>query len=328
MLVRRSAMIVAVMLGLVACQDELPGQRDDNPISVAASMPEFWKTAPGSDDERWEVLRRVRAIDPCALIPRAELGHFGEPLQVEADNLNRCSTTFGSTESGKGTKIGWSLGVAPEGYIWGETKRDEVDGITVGMLRDLDASPELEGKLTERSCTAIASFANTVTLPLRVSTPLGTEPCPAAQAALTRAMRALADEPAQGTSPDTPNTVLLGTDPCAVAAVLGAATPVLEQRAWSCSFTHRDDEIHVEYAYDNEGYVIDDEPIFVVNGHQGYGAADDVGGTVFYRAALGTALPGAPSSMGPRIPAISVSGKDRDTVEAVLRATTELFPAR
>ncbi|APE36338.1 hypothetical protein BOX37_23080 [Nocardia mangyaensis] len=321
-------MVVAVMLGLVACQDELPGQPADTPISVAASMPEFWKTAPSSDDKRWELLRRIRAIDVCALIPRSVLARFGEPLRVEIDDPDSCSATFGSLEHGKGTEISWALGVAPRGYTWGETKRDEVDGITVGMLRDLDASPQLEGQLTERSCSAIASFANTVTLPLRVSTPLGTEPCPAAQAALTQAMSALADEPAQGTSPDTPDTVLLGEDPCAVATALGVQAPVLDQRLWGCQFSYRDGTVDVDYTYDSEGLVVRGEPLFVVNGHKAYGDPDIDSEFGSYAAVLGPELPGPDTYAGPNLPVVRVFGSDRANVEAVLRATTELFPAR
>ncbi|MFD3743052.1 hypothetical protein [Nocardia sp. NPDC058633] len=327
MLLRRCAVAAAVVIGLTACQENLPKQRPATPIEAAAAMGAYWKTAPTTDEQRLDLLRRLRATDPCALIPRTDLAKFGTLLEVENDGPNKCEATFDSTESGKGTSVSWAIGVAPTGYGWGQSKREEVDGITVGVLGDLDNSALVEGQ-RDRSCLATAAFANTTTLPVSVRTPLGTEPCPTAQAALARAMGGLATEPAQGTSPDTPRTALHGKDPCEVAAVLDAAVTVLDQRIWSCQFTFRGASVDVDYTYEAKGYVADGEPIFVVNGHRGYGPSDDTSEHASYTAVVGPALPGPGSElMGPTVPTVRIFGKDREVLESVLRSTTELFPA-
>ncbi|MFE5477320.1 hypothetical protein ACFQ9R_16585 [Nocardia sp. NPDC056541] len=327
MLWRRCAVAAAVMIGLTACQEELPGHRPVTPIEAASAMPAYWKTAPTSDDQRLELLRRLRAIDPCALIPRTDLAKIGTLLAVENDGPNKCEATFDSTESGKGTSVSWAIGVAPTGYGWGQSRREEVDGITVGVLRDLDNGPQVEGQL-DRSCLATAAFANTTTLPVHVRTPLGTEPCPAAQSALARAMGGLAAEPAQGTSPDTPRTALHGKDPCEVATALDTAVTVLDLRIWSCQFTFRGAAIDVDYGYEARGYADTGKSLFTVNGHTGYGPSDDTSEYVSYTAIVGPSLPGPGSElMGPAVPTIRVFGTDRAALESVLRSTTELFPA-
>ncbi|MFE1591983.1 hypothetical protein [Nocardia sp. NPDC058705] len=327
MLLRRCAAAAAVIIGLTGCQENLPKQRAATPIEAASAMPEFWKTAPTTDDQRLELLRRLRAIDPCALVPRADLAKFGKLIEVENRGPSRCEATFDSTESGKGTSVSWAIGVAPTGYGWGESKREEVDGITVGTLGDLDNGPLREGQL-DRSCLATAVFANTTTLPVSVRTPLGTEPCPAAEAALARAMGGLASEPAHGTSPDTPPTALRGKDPCEVAAKLNAAVTVLDLRMWTCQFTFRGAAIDVDYSFTPREVTGSGEPIFVVNGHPSYASPSNAGEYASYTAVVGPALPGPGSELlGPNVPTVQVFGKDRAALESVLRSTTELFPA-
>lgn len=327
MLLRRYAVGAAVMIGLTACQENVPKQRPATPIEAASAMPAYWKTAPATDDQRLDLLRRLRTIDPCALIPRADLEKLGTLLQVENDGPSKCEATFDSTETHKGTSVSWAIGVAPDGYSWGQSERQEVDGITVGRLGDLDNGPLREGQL-DRSCLATAAFANTATLPMIVRTPLGTEPCPTAQAALARAMGGLATEPAQGTSPDTPRTALHGKDPCEVATVLDAPVNVPALRLWSCQFAFRGADIDVDYQYTARDISVDGEPLFVINGHPGYGSSHDSGGSTSYTAVVGPVLPGPGSALlGPSVPVVQAYGENRADLEAVLRATVELFPA-
>ncbi|MFD4438511.1 hypothetical protein ACFWPK_01880 [Nocardia sp. NPDC058519] len=326
MLMRRCAVAAAVMIGLTACQENLPKQRAATPIEAASAMPAYWKTAPTTDNQRLELLRRLRAIDPCALVPRADLAKFGKLIEVENRGPSRCEATFDSTESGKGTSVSWATGVAPTGYGWGNSELEEVDGITIGVLDDLDGAPPREGQL-DRSCVATAVFANTTTLPVHVRTPLGTEPCPPAQAALARAMGGLAGEAPQGTSPDAPRTALHGKDPCEVAGVLGASLTVIDQRVWSCQFTVGGAAVHVDYDYEPRDVIVMDKTLFVINGHTGYGAGQ-TGDYVSYAAIVGPALPGPGSELlGPNVPAVRAFGDDPAAVESALRATVELFPA-
>ncbi len=326
LLLRRCAVAAVVVIGLTACQEDVP-TRPATPIEAASAMPVYWKTAPTTDDQRLEILRRVRAIDPCALVPRADLTKVGKLLTIETRGPSSCEATFDSTESGKGTSISWSIGVAPTGYGWTEATRQQVDGITVGVLDDLRGAPPREG-LLDRTCLATAAFANTVTLPVTVRTPLGTEPCPAAQTALARAMGGLATEPPQGTSPDTARTVLHGKDPCDVAKPLGATVSVLDSRVWSCQLTVGGATVDIDYEYEYQDLVVMDKTLFVVNGHTAYGAGQTGGDYVSYAAVVGPTLSGPGSAiLGPRVPGVRAFGADPATVEAALRATVTLFPA-
>ncbi|MGV9613029.1 hypothetical protein [Nocardia xishanensis] len=312
---------VVVLLGASACQDDLP-------ITPAGSGG-YWSAAPQTEDQRWEVLRKVRAIDPCALLPRAELAKIDTVSWVQVRKPDWCEARMGSTESGKGTDLSWSLLVAPTGITQHERARTtKIGAVTVGTVSDLDANPDHRGQLVERNCTASASFPSTTAIMLFVTTPLGTEPCPVAEAVLPTMIAQLDKEPAQGTSPDTPRTVLLGSDPCAVARGLGVTTPVAEQREWRCSFRYRDNDIQVEYTYDREQLVVDGEPIFVINGHPGYGDPD---ATDFfsYNAIMGPVVPSTEpeSFLGPNLPVVNVFGRNGAVVEEVLRHAVALFPA-
>ncbi|MFC4126339.1 hypothetical protein [Nocardia rhizosphaerae] len=320
--------LAVTVLAPTACQEQPPAAQPAAPAEAAAAVPTYWKTAPASDTARIELLARLRAVDPCALIPRAALAAFGEPLRVENSKPGGCEATFGSTEIEERTSISWSLGAAPQGYTWGAAKRRTVDGITIGTVSDADSANPTESRPPHRTCLAVAAFGNTTTLPVTVNTPLGTEPCPIAEAALARAMTNLAVEPPRGTSPDTPPTALLGKDPCEVAEVLGADAPAIERRVWTCRFTFRGDEVQVQYDYQSEQLVRRGEPIFTVNGHHAYGDDND-GESAFFTAAVGPALPGADPErfLGADIPTVDVFGTDRAVLTEVLRTATGLFPA-
>ncbi|WP_067832792.1 hypothetical protein [Nocardia lijiangensis] len=312
---------VLVLLGVTACQDDLP--------TAPAGSSGYWSTAPQTDDQRWEVLRKVRAIDPCALVPRIELAKIDTVIWVDVREPDWCEAQMGSTESGKGTDLSWSLFVAPGGITPHESGRTtKIGAITVGTVSDLDANPDHQGKLVQRNCTVSASFPSTAAVMLFVTTPLGTEPCPVGEAVLPTLFAQLDKEPAHGTSPDTPGTVLLGRDPCAVANDLGVTTTVTEQRGWRCSFRYRDDDIEVEYTYEQEKLVVEGEPIFTINGHPGYGDPD---ATDFasYNAIVGPVVPSPKpeSFLGPNLPVVNVFGRDAAVVEEVLRRAVALFPA-
>ncbi|MEV6058680.1 hypothetical protein AB0L62_01630 [Nocardia asteroides] len=210
MLLRRLAgatVPVVLLLGATACQEQVPAQRPQTPAAAAAAMPAYWKDAPATDEQRVALLDRLRAIDPCALLPRTALARFGVVSRVENDEPDGCEAAFGSAELGEGTTVSWRTGVAPDGDGWGSSKRETVDGITVGTLGDRD-SANPPGQRVDRTCTATTAFGNTATLPVIVRTPLGTEPCPIAEV---------------------PTIEVFGKDRAAVEAVLRAATELFPE---------------------------------------------------------------------------------------------------
>ncbi|MEV0341266.1 hypothetical protein AB0H49_19785 [Nocardia sp. NPDC050713] len=315
------AAAAVVLLGVTSCQDDLP------PTPTGSSG--YWSTAPQTDEQRWELLRKIRAIDPCALIPRSELTKIDTVRWVDVRRPDWCEARMGSTEAGKGTELSWSLLVAPNGIKQSEPGRTTTIGaVTVGTLSDLDANPDLQDQLVQRNCTASASFPSTAAVMIFVTTPLGTEPCPVAEAVIPTILAQLDKEPAHGTSPDTPLTALLGRDPCAVANELGVPLAVADQREWKCSFPYRGDDIEVQYTYDKEALVVKGEPIFTINGHLGYGDPDATE-LHSYNAIVGPVVPSAQpeSFLGPKLPVVNVYGRDGAVVEEVLRRATALFPA-
>ncbi|MCP2317162.1 hypothetical protein APR12_002502 [Nocardia amikacinitolerans] len=323
-MLRRFGMVAAatvVLLSVIACQEEPP--------PAPAGSGGYWVTAPETDEQRWEVLRKVQAIDPCALVPRTELARIGTVNWVDVRMPSWCEARMGPTEHGKGTALSWTLSVAPNGIKQSERGRTtKVGAVTVGTVSDLDSNPDLQGKLVERNCTASASFPSTAAVMIFVTTPLGTEPCPVADAVLPTILAQLDKEPQHGTSPDTPRTALLGRDPCAVTNELGVTPVVADQRDWKCSFPYRGDTVEVRYTYDKERLIAQGEPIFTINGHPGYGdpSSDEFHS---YNAIVGPPLPSPKpeSSMGPKLPVVSVFGRDEAAVEEVLRRATALFPA-
>ncbi|TQM31208.1 hypothetical protein [Nocardia bhagyanarayanae] len=322
-MLRRFAMVaaaVAVLLGLTSCQDDLP--------PTPAGSNGYWSTAPQTDEQRWELLRKLRAIDPCALVPRSELAKIETVNSVDVRRPNWCEARMGPTDPGKGTVLSWSLGVALKGIAQPERGRTtHIGAVTIGTVSDLDTNPDLQGKLVQRNCTASASFPSTAAVMMFVTTPLGTEPCPVAEAVLPTVLAQLDEEPTHGTSPDTPRTVLLGSDPCAVANDLGVPLVVTDQREWKCSFPYRGDDIEVQYTYDQERLIAEGEPIFTVNGHPAYG---DPSNDEFrsYNSIVGPPVPSSKpeSFLGPKLPVVNVFGRDGAVVEEVLRRATALFP--
>lgn len=314
---RRFAQAV-VALALVAIS---AGCLEEMPASPKSDM--FWSTVPETDEQRWEVLRRVRAVDPCALIPRADLSRFGSVVRVEARRPEWCSTVMEATGR---TKIDWSLLFAPNGLHIGEGARATTVGAAkVTMLADVDADPSKKDELVERKCTATVTLPSTAAVMLFVTTPLGTEPCSVVEEVVPALLANLNRSPGQGTSPDTPKTVLHGTDPCRVARGLGATPSIEAQQVWKCIFTYRGDTVLVEYTYDQEKLFAEGEPL-IVNGRRVYRKDLD-------EARASTALVGPeiftaePAFMGPRFPVVTVLGKDAATVEEVVRQVASYFPA-
>ncbi|MEU2251626.1 hypothetical protein ABZ540_00445 [Nocardia xishanensis] len=315
------AAAAGALLGVSSCQDDLP--------PAPAGSGGYWSTALQTDDQRWELLRRVRAIDPCALVPRTELAEIGTVNWVDVRMPNWCEARMGPTETGKGTALSWSLSVATRGIPQPERGRTtKIGAVTIGTVSDIDTNPELEGKLVERNCTATASFPSTAAVMIFATTPVDTEPCPVAEAVLPTILAQLDKEPTHGASPDTPRTVLLGSDPCAVAKDLGVTPTVADQRDWKCSFPYHGDTIEVRYTYDKERLIVAGEPIFTVNGHPGYGdpSADEFHS---YNAIVGPPVPSSrpESSLGPKLPVVNVFGRDEAVVDEVLRRATALFAA-
>lgn len=315
MLRRLTATIVPVVLLLTAT-----ACADSRPVPSIA-----WDTAPSTDEQRLALLAAVRAIDPCALIPRTVLDELGTVVSVTATATDTCVAELNSTEFEKRTRLNWSMFLDTEQVepFCGGVVR-QVAGATVVAERDTEPDPDV----LIHTCTALARFPATVGLHLMVSTPVADKPCAVLDQVLPDAVDRLRDQPANGTSPDTPITPLTGADPCATATELGIVTPVTKQFLRGCVFEYRGTTIDLQYSYDQQGVVTQGDPIPTGNGHPGYDLRSRTE-TYWYAAILGPPLPesGPASTLGPRVPVVKLMGSDPAVLHEVLRHTAGLFPA-
>ncbi|WP_280347716.1 hypothetical protein [Nocardia neocaledoniensis] len=312
-----AAASVVLSLGSTACEEPRP---------VPVRVPIAWNTAPTTDEQHLAVMAAARAIDPCALIPRATLGEIGTVPTVVASAPDTCAAELNSTEFGAKTRVSWSLNLAPEPLepFEGSTRTQIGDATVFAERPRADAEP---GSMA-RTCMATARFPATIGLFVQVSTPLADEPCAVVDTVLPRALELLRTEPAVGTSPDTPKTPLAVADPCAVLATLGVSTPLAKRFLHACVFEYRGVDIDLQYVYNDRALVAVGAPILVVNGHPGYDLRS-ITETSWYGAILGAPLsPAGPtSSTGPRVPAVKLTGRDPAVLREVLGHTMDLFPA-
>ncbi|MGS2805810.1 hypothetical protein [Nocardia sp. MW-W600-9] len=306
---------VLLLLGSTGCEDPRP---------VTVRPPIAWTTPPTTDTERRAVLAAARAIDPCALIPRATLDALGTVQTVDATAPDSCVAELNSTDLGKQTRLAWTVLVAPspsDPYPGGVER-------TIGdatVLADRDTEPEPD--VVVRSCAARARFPVTIGLFVHAATPITDLPCALLDRVLPGALELLRTQPAIGTSPDTPKTALAVADPCAVLSELGVTTPLDRQLLHRCVFDYQGTKVDLQYQYDYKGMVAKGDPILVVNGHPGHDLRSPTENS-WYGAILGPPLtpPGNPSPLGPRVPVVKLMGRDPTVLREVLSHTAELFP--
>ncbi|WP_459545852.1 hypothetical protein [Nocardia sp. X0981] len=288
-------------------------------------------TESATDTDRLELLRRARAVDPCALLPREVLAEFGTVLRVFNDAPSSCTATLDSDELRERTRFRLAFFVRDPGVPSHEEGAPVrmVDGAEVTTVRDLDRfGEEFADQLLERTCTVTAGFRSQMTFQLHNSNPLGTEPCPIGERIMDAALAAWKDEPPMGSSPDTALTVIDGVDPCAPAAALGVTVPADRQSMWSCEFDYHGDQISLNYRYLEENHT-PGPPTFTVGAHRAYRVDEPGDEFVQYHGRIGSAIENAAEVgyMGPALPTVTVMGKDAVAVEEVVRRVFSLTPA-
>ncbi|MFE6862831.1 hypothetical protein [Nocardia sp. NPDC057668] len=322
-MIRRLAAAALPLFLLAACAD------DQSPTRPAG----FWFTAPRNDEIRLEALDRARAVDPCALVPRAELAKIAPIRSVENDDRDSCEAELGSAEANKGIELDWAVVFATvqEGA---KSAKTTIAGTDVLLAGDKNNIPEDQfAKLVQRNCTATAQFPAGAALMLFVTTPLGTEPCDLGEKVLGTAIAEFLQEPARGTSPDTAATVLDATaDPCDVLPQLGVTVNAADRRMRTCDFTYKGDEISLRYEYEERDTIPghDGPPLDLGGNYPVYRdvSGDDPDDFHFYTAVIGPEINPATAdpTFGPRVPTVSVTGKNDEVLTEVLRRTLTLFP--
>ncbi|MFE3318815.1 hypothetical protein [Nocardia sp. NPDC059195] len=311
---RQLILLAAAVLTMVACGSE----------SAPDSMPQggFWSTAAVSDQDKLAVLRKVRAIDVCALLPRASLGALGTVRDIENVHPNQCRLSIAVEGHLTGIDATWSTGVMFEG----EPSMDgPVDEESMGDVRALlhaepaaSADPQVRG-----ACQAWARFVAGADLSLSVRAPQ--DACVSAKALLRIALTEWRNEPPQGYSPDSDRAVVTGADPCAVAPLLGVRVPVADQRVTTCKLSVDGHDAIVTYDYNEERSIIDDTPAFTVGTRQVYRFDTAQPELASLTAVVGPGLAPGPTDalLGRRVPTVSVTAHSA-IAEKVMRETLPL----
>ncbi|WP_159080419.1 hypothetical protein [Nocardia suismassiliense] len=305
---RRLALIAVLMVTAVACQEN------------AANPPE----PPVATGPEAEMLARLRTTDICALLPRAELAKLGPVTAVGTDQLYGCRAKFG-TDRNTGTEVDWLVrAVDQTGPDQGANVT--IDGMTVNLLGDNDArSPEEVASASTRTCTAYAQLPTGGSMSLMVTIPPGTEPCPAAQSLVAVALAEWKRHPRVGDSPDTVRTAVTGKDPCAVLAKLPDAIRGDSEWGDRCWFRLDGDAIYVGYGHSTDREFKNYERVEVAGQHA-YWTSNQANGS--YRIHVGQTFdPVADNSDYASVPAVTINGRDRATLEKVTAAVLEVLPA-
>ncbi|MFF2086068.1 hypothetical protein ACFVVM_20010 [Nocardia sp. NPDC058176] len=309
-------LLIAAALTLTACQS---GQAAD-PMPTGG----FWSTAAVSDDEKLAVIRKVRAIDACALLPRESLAALGRVSEVENVQPDQCRANIAVDAHPAGIDANWSVGAS---YGVEPTIGEPVVERAMGDVRVLyhDEPSTSADPQVRASCAALAKFVTGADLMLSVRAPQ--DACATAEELLRIALVQWRDEPAHGSSPDSDRTVVTGADPCAVAAFLGTQVPVADQGIVKCRLTVDGHEAILTFGYSPERVVISAVPAFTAGPRQVYRSDAAPSGITSLTAIVGPTLTAsaAESLLGPQVPTVRVT-TDAAVAEKIMREALALLP--
>lgn len=313
-MIRRLGVFAVMLIAVTACGTSRSDDRGG-----------FWFTAPQNDQQRSEVLQRVRNLDPCALIPKSALTTIGSLRSMENHDPTSCDVELGSSEAYKGTTIDWSVVVA-EVKNPGKGRTEMIGGLPVTFLSDADSGMPTD-QLVQRSCAMTVQFPSHAAVLMHLDSPLGTDACETAKSVLPQLISEFVAEPQQGTV--SPRTALTGADPCAVVPKLNVTADPDDRREGKCDFGYRGDDVTVRYEYEQQQLIKGSPQAGFAGNHPVYcEPASDPDGDVTYTAVVGPELaPTAPDDfLGPRLPVVTVTGKNTEALAEVTRQVLTLFP--
>ncbi|MEV0684348.1 peptidase [Nocardia sp. NPDC050378] len=322
-MVRRIAFAAVALLVCVGCGDDEsgPSATAPPPPVVPAPPPEFWSQVPRDRAEREKVAQATRQVDVCAILPREALEPLGSIESVTV-GLDSCRAVLHSDSPGEGTTLTWHATLLPGLTAGGRGRTSPIGDVTVRLVPDRDAGEP-------RSCGVTAHFPAGAAFYLGLSTRPGTDPCTVADELVPGMVRRWRESPAQGTSPDTVPTVLLGADPCAVRTKLIDTVDDDEQRLTQCLFGYRGQRITVGYEYRVPEYLAANSTEEHIDGrivHRSVSVYDS--SIPLYTAAVGPELPPESTVFGRRIPIVEVVAATDDVARDVMAAALTLFPSR
>ncbi|WP_229718839.1 peptidase [Nocardia jinanensis] len=319
MMNRTLALVTAVSLAVVGCGDDT-GTRADETRSQAAPAPppEFWSAPADTPQQQADVAQATREIDVCALLPRETLGDLdlGDIRSVTV-GLDSCRAVLGDAGAGEVGTLTWHTTLLPT-LTPSRGISKQLGDVSVLLVPGRDNDP--------RACGATARFPVGAAFYLSIAVP-DRDSCAVADSLLPGMIERWRQSPAQGTSPDTVDTVLLGADPCAVRAKLADTTDTDQRRLTQCLFGYRNETVTVGYEYR------------VPDQLRARGTEEKIGDrTVFrstslydssipiYSAVVGPELPSGSTAFVPRIPVVEVTSATDDVARQVMSEVLTLFP--
>lgn len=296
----------------------------------APATEDFWSTAPQSDEQRWAVLERARAIDPCALIPLTELARHGTVAVSGPAAPESCETRLNSAEPDVGikvfTKITSKATVESDPFTR-EIQELPVEGSAARVAVDADSRDAEWSGQGRRFCDAQAVFDAGMAVSLQVTAPEGTDACAIAEPLIRTAARTWGSEPARGGPEGSPRTALSEADPCAVAPRLGANPDSRYQLTTLCAFEYDGGRIVVNHVYASRNA----EPVESVTRSTVTVAGREVtrsewSGQINYGVRVGPAVDSELFAGDPRFPTVTVLGEDDAALTEVVAELVGLHP--
>lgn len=306
---RTFTLVAAAALAAVSCGGDT--RTDDSP------PPEFWSAPAATPQQHAAVAQATREIDVCALLPRDTLGDLGlGEVRSVTVGLDSCRAVLGDAAAEPGT-LTWHTTLLPAlGPSRGLGK--QLGDVSVLLVPDRDTDP--------RACGATARFPAGAAFYLGTSVP-DHDPCAVADGLLPGMIERWRQSPAQGTSPDTVTTVLLGADPCAVRARLTGTADTDEHRLTQCLFRYRDETVTVGYDYRVPDQVRNRGTEEKIDNRTVFRSASLYDSSIpIYSAIVGPELPLDSTGFGPRVPAVEVTSATDEVARQVMSQVLTLFP--
>lgn len=284
--------------------------------SDAAAVDRIWFDAATTDEQNWELMRRIRQVDPCAVVPRSALEEHGAVREVRVGSAMIAACRATVADAGTDLEISWTLARTPDEHTVGEVRR--VGDVTIEVL---EPNGDTAGN-EMNACWVTAQFPSRTQIVLTVKAPSGTDTCGVGNALIDTAIAQLPTSPPYGTAPETSRSVLTGADPCEILPEIGATPtlPVVENQLVQSCRIGADVVATIAYEYQDAADIFHDE-ITTIGGRQVFVLRFGEGEQVGYSFAVG------PPVAANMVPVISVFGSDHRLVERARDALMRKYPA-
>lgn len=316
---RTLVFVTALLLAVAGCGDDTDDRIGETRSPVASGPPpEFWSAPADTPERRAAVAQATREIDVCALLPRDTLTglDLGEIRSVTV-GLNSCRAALGRAAARETATLTWHTTSLPT-LTPGRGVHKQLGDVDVLLVSARDNDP--------RSCGATARFPAGAAFYLDLSVP-DRDSCEIADRLLPGMLERWRQSPAQGTSPDTVATALLGADPCAVRTRLTGTVDADRRGLNQCLFDYRGETVTVSYEYRVLEQVtargteekIADRTVF-----RSTSLYDN--SIPIYSAVVGPELPLDSTDLIPHVPVVEVTSATDDVARQVMSEVLALFP--